>query len=882
MRYQCKECAYTSASLKRYVQHYRLHRNVPNLLFPCGVPGCSQEFRNYSTFNSHVSTNHLEYRRRVKLSCVDRSERDRLICSFDFCEQNCIDVLELVSHLKKHIREGREVNCPFANCTFKYNKYRYHVNWAQEEIAAVYLQAEPDPFGIRENDRQIDVNDQLNEDCVYDLEDNDEIDVDVEDQQFLDHFALLLLRLQAKHHLPESVIQVIVDSFNDFGNLHNQKLRHDLKLNLASHNIPNDTIETVVETLASADCFKPLKSELKSTYKRKRYFKENFNYVEPVSLRLGVNSNNKEQFCHYVPIKDKLSAMLSDRTVVDQLENYHQSINETYRDIFDGRVYKNIELFQRLQVSLKIILYQDSFEVVNPLGSAKTKHKILAVYFNLANFLPHHRSKIDPMQLVLLCTEKNVKEFGFDNVLSVLVNDLKDLETNGISYRDGKIFGAVVNITGDNLGSHAIGGFVENFSGEYFCRYCLITRADLLENKHHAMLRTPLSYDSSLETLKDMPEATHHQGVKKNSIFNNLPNFHVCEPRLPPCLGHDLFEGVVTYDLAKVFSHMIKTKKWFTYDYLNNKIKKFAFQSYDAADRPSIVDSKKEKVGGHAVQTWCLLRNLPYLIGSKVVKDDQLWEMVILLRRIVEYICAPVIMEYQLNYLQTIIDEYLQIVNTITTLRPKHHFLFHYPYLIRCFGPLMRVWAMRFEQKHKYFKTAVRQIQNFINITKSLSERHELFQAYLMKGSLFPVETYLEKSIPFSRELYNDSIRGCIEIFEQQTGQNIPPHASISDRVCYNSIVYSKGLLVMIKYRIAEAEFGRIVQCLMFEKKILLIVECLVGEHDPNLGLYELSYIPNSFLCMDIQSLIDYQPLVTYPFDGKKYVALKHAIQESA
>ena len=39
-----------------------------------------------------------------------------------------------------------------------------------------------------------------------------------------------------------------------------------------------------------------------------------------------------------------------------------------------------------------------------------------------------------------------------------------------------------------------------------------------------------------------------------------------------------------------------------------------------------------------------------------------------------------------------------------TTLKPKHHFMRHYPAQILKFGPLIRVWMMRFESKHSYFK----------------------------------------------------------------------------------------------------------------------------------------------------------------------------------
>ena len=81
-------------------------------------------------------------------------------------------------------------------------------------------------------------------------------------------------------------------------------------------------------------------------------------------------------------------------------------------DVTDGKVVKENKLFSKSLHNIKVLLYQDEFEVVNPLGSAIKKHKILGVYFTLANILPFNRSTIDHMQLVILCRNKDFKEFG--------------------------------------------------------------------------------------------------------------------------------------------------------------------------------------------------------------------------------------------------------------------------------------------------------------------------------------------------------------------------------------------------------------------------------------------------------------------------------------
>lgn len=41
------------------------------------------------------------------------------------------------------------------------------------------------------------------------------------------------------------------------------------------------------------------------------------------------------------------------------------------------------------------------------------------------------------------------------------------------------INGSIASFVGDNLGSHAVGGFKEGFSAVRPCRHCMITNVDL-------------------------------------------------------------------------------------------------------------------------------------------------------------------------------------------------------------------------------------------------------------------------------------------------------------------------------------------------------------------------------------------------------------------
>lgn len=120
---------------------------------------------------------------------------------------------------------------------------------------------------------------------------------------------------------------------------------------------------------------------------------------------------------------------------------------------------------------------------------------------------------------------------------------------------------SIACVIGDNLGSHYLGGFSENFSStQYFCRYCHIRKEDFQTNPlSTATERTPASYSKSLLELENNPDVQMHNGIKSNSVLNTLAHFHVCAPGLPPCLAHDLFEGITEYDLAMYLQFLVKT-----------------------------------------------------------------------------------------------------------------------------------------------------------------------------------------------------------------------------------------------------------------------------------------------------------------------------------
>lgn len=103
----------------------------------------------------------------------------------------------------------------------------------------------------------------------------------------------------------------------------------------------------------------------------------------------------------------------------------------------------------------------------------------------------------------------------------------------------------------------------------------------------------------------------------------------------------------------------------------------------DASSVPSEVSERGIEIGGQADENWCLLQLLPIINGDRI-KDtqDRVWQVVIMLKEVVELVCSPKISAAQVSFLQVHIQEYFETRKHLfpsEKLKPRHHYLLHYP-----------------------------------------------------------------------------------------------------------------------------------------------------------------------------------------------------------
>lgn len=167
--------------------------------------------------------------------------------------------------------------------------------------------------------------------------------------------------------------------------------------------------------------------------------------------------------------------------------------------------------------------------------------------------------------------------------------------------------------------------------------------------------------------------------------------------------------------------------------------------------------------GKLTVQNWNLLRLLPVLIGDKVQNhEDEVWHLALQLKDIVDLICAHKISLSQIAYLDILIQEYLELRKLLfpeIQLKAKHYYLRHYSALLLKIGPLIKLWMLRFESKHSYFKRCARY---FKNICQTLSECHQMYQAYLLAGQECSKLLQVKDSCGVYHNLYSNTIKHAV------------------------------------------------------------------------------------------------------------------------
>ena len=100
------------------------------------------------------------------------------------------------------------------------------------------------------------------------------------------------------------------------------------------------------------------------------YSKQHLHLVEPVQKVLGNNDKGGEDTFQYIPMGDVLKTHLEKQDIFESFQRTCERAQSTFllNDFTDGEIFQGSPFYGDSSI-VRLHLYTDEFEVVNPLGS---------------------------------------------------------------------------------------------------------------------------------------------------------------------------------------------------------------------------------------------------------------------------------------------------------------------------------------------------------------------------------------------------------------------------------------------------------------------------------------------------------------------------------
>ncbi|XP_047986878.1 uncharacterized protein LOC125226819 isoform X1 [Leguminivora glycinivorella] len=684
---------------------------------------------------------------------------------------------------------------------------------------------------------------------------------------------MFLSSLYANPLIPKTAVQDVVDGMNMYlcdtlsSNLEN------IFREVTTSPEQDKKIMSLKQKVLSA-VQSPIKS-LDTEYKRLEYLKGEGTYIPPKEIVIGQTmcSVKKRGVVTYAPMECKeqliplrlvLQKYFSLDNVMAETLDYVNNLlldNSLIRNIIQGSSWAKVKAKYKDRLVFPLFLFFDDYESGNVLGSHSGIHKLGAVYVSVGCIPPYRASTLTNIFLALLFHSSDRTTFGNNVIFHPLIEELNFLSELGVDIDvpcfHGKLYFSLALIIGDNLGIHSILGFNETFSSNHPCRICNVSKEELKTQcfENEQILRNAENYNEQL--LKKCPAST---GLKEKCVWLTVNDFSLFD-NVGVDIMHDILEGVAKYVMSFLLIKYIRDLKYFSLHVLNSRINHFDYGP-DAGSKPCLLTMEhilKGNIRLSASEMLTFLRYFGLLIGDFVPTDDCYWIIYITLRKILDLIMSYKIDKGTCDLLKVLISELNELYISLSgeKLKPKFHFMVHYPSMLLKFGPLVNFWSMRYEAKHRVSKIAARASFNRRNITLTLANKHQLqLNNMFLKGTLdalFSVGPSKQITVQKRKEVilqlhFNENISLSSVKWVKVKGTHYTPGAILVQNVgdlgdftfamIKNIFIYNNDRIIFECVLVTTIDFDFHLHCFEVE----------IPETESNIFVFQdslLSYIPN-------------------------------------
>lgn len=489
---------------------------------------------------------------------------------------------------------------------------------------------------------------------------------------------------------------------------------------------------------------------VKSQYRRRKKMSSNPQYVHPTERAVGVRVEMLLDKLTGNTIPCLIQSSLQQISLIDSLKSFfacpdnqriyfqHQESHDCDANIYGcfrcGDLFKNSRFFQENPKAIQLEIATDDFEVCNAIGSKSNMHKLTAVYMVIKNLPPKYLSRLRNIFLIALCNVDDLKSktTDFNNILELVVSEVKYLEETGITLDDGQqLRGTIVNLMADNMG-YNLALSLAGHSASHFCRICELSKESCQQTtiEIQSEYRSNESYQRHLNVISNSNgkinlKDTH--GVVRYCKLNDLNYFSIFK-NISVDIMHDLTEGIVPLVLKHLFEFCFEANI-FKFDELKTMCNYYSYPKVFQRNKPSSISMTRQHLGQNSSQTKCLMLNLPFILYKYRNNDifRKVWICVGQVIRIYQMVHTLKFKKSMLNEFKNLISDFLMNVKDIfkITLTPKLHYLTHYATILERMGSLALLSMIRFEAKHSELKKIAQRTNNFRNINKTIAVSHQ-------------------------------------------------------------------------------------------------------------------------------------------------------------
>lgn len=603
-----------------------------------------------------------------------------------------------------------------------------------------------------------------------------------------------------------------------------------------------------------------------------------------------------------VPFEESLAQLFRNDEFRHLVKNRVPSVGDQIRSVFDSKSLQKNEFFNKNPNALIVQMYFDDVELVNPLGSRTGVHKVTNFYFSILNIPEYLRSSLKSIGLIACVLSDQIKKYGYKQILENFFSCIEKLMSEDgmkLQLREKEtlfVHGLLFCLCGDGLALNHIGGFKGIGGANHPCRNCLLSKHEMKTCFIERNLRSRVTHNEHVQQISNVnlnvgerEELKKQLGVSGPSPLDRVENFDVTKQLVQDKM-HNILEGAAEVSTRALLNFMLKPENSdLKLDTLNDKIQSFAYPPELMKNKPSLImhNHLKLHLRQKASQMLCLICVLPIILAPfESEKNSDYLLNFSLLVQITHRLFAYEVRESSLSTIKLMIvihhTKFIELYPNIS-MTPKFHFMVHGPTTIENFGPCRVGWCMRYEGMNAWFSQAAGQTNNFINITKTLTNRF-LIRRCLDLGLGDKNHKYLSEKI-FKPELCNT-----INLKNYEMGQQVANCLGIDvDNLvnCASSIylknfnIAQKKTILVFKDSDDDAlEFCRVKAIFVRESRAVLVVNILETETFDELRCAFCVKKTDRFTC---KLSDDFPSLQPFPFvhtnDGDLVVPLYYDVR---